>query len=128
MEEARLPLLEEIKILKDKYLRSMAENENLRNRTRVEVASAREFGIQKFAKDLMPVADIMVVILVFLEIVYKIMINNLHLHEHNITQPPAQPDIMEVVVVFLEILYKRMIINIHVYEHNITQPHVLRWR
>ena len=40
-----------------KFLRSLAEMENLRQRTKREVQDARDFAVQKFAKDLLAVAD-----------------------------------------------------------------------
>jgi len=38
--------------LKDKYLRSVAEFRNLQERTKRDMQSAKDFAIQKFAKDL----------------------------------------------------------------------------
>jgi molecular chaperone GrpE len=43
----------------DLYLRSLADMENLRNRTKREIESAHQFAIQKFVKDLVPIADVM---------------------------------------------------------------------
>ncbi len=43
----------------DRYVRKLAEMENLRTRTAQEVVSAKEFAIQKFCKDLLEVADVM---------------------------------------------------------------------
>lgn len=48
---------EEIKDLKDKLLRTVAEMENLRRRTQKDVADAREFSISKFARDILSVGD-----------------------------------------------------------------------
>jgi molecular chaperone GrpE len=41
----------------DKYLRSVADFRNLQNRTKRDVQSARDFAIQKFAKDLVESID-----------------------------------------------------------------------
>ncbi|KAH6944923.1 hypothetical protein HPB50_006239 [Hyalomma asiaticum] len=43
----------------DKYKRSLAENENLRMRMQKQIEEARVFGIQKFCKDLLDVADVL---------------------------------------------------------------------
>ncbi|KAJ2550498.1 GrpE, mitochondrial [Coemansia sp. RSA 1933] len=48
-----------IKELKDAYLRSLAEAENIRTRSKVEVDNAKSFAIQKFAKDLLDTVDIL---------------------------------------------------------------------
>ncbi|KAI9496409.1 GrpE nucleotide exchange factor, partial [Zychaea mexicana] len=45
--------------LQDAYIRCLADQENLRERTRKEMESAREFAIQKFAKDLLDTVDIL---------------------------------------------------------------------
>eukprot|EP01135_Chromosphaera_perkinsii_P011193 Nk52_evm20s2356 gene=Nk52_evmTU20s2356 len=45
--------------MKDKYLRSLADNENVRHRAEVQVKNAKEFGNQKFAKDLIDVSDVL---------------------------------------------------------------------
>lgn len=45
--------------LQDSYVRCLADMENLRTRTRNEVDSARQFAIQKFAKDLLETVDVM---------------------------------------------------------------------
>ncbi|KAI0203096.1 GrpE-domain-containing protein [Astrocystis sublimbata] len=42
---------------KDKYLRSVADFRNLQDRTQREVKSARDFAIQRFAKDLVESVD-----------------------------------------------------------------------
>lgn len=47
----------EVLDLKDKYLRSVAEFRNLQERTKREVAAARDFAIQKFARDLVESVD-----------------------------------------------------------------------
>ncbi|ESO98283.1 hypothetical protein LOTGIDRAFT_114637, partial [Lottia gigantea] len=43
----------------DKYLRSLAETENVRTRMMKQVEDAKIFGIQGFCKDLLEVADIL---------------------------------------------------------------------
>jgi len=43
--------------LKEKYLRTAAEMENLRKRTAIELEKTSRFAISKFAKDLLSVAD-----------------------------------------------------------------------
>jgi molecular chaperone GrpE len=53
LQEAR----EEIAALKDKLLRSHAEMDNLRKRTRREIADAHKFGVEKFATALLDVMD-----------------------------------------------------------------------
>ena len=50
---------EKMTALQDSYLRALADMENLRNRTKREVESAGQFAIQKFAKDIITVADIL---------------------------------------------------------------------
>ncbi|PMD22711.1 putative GrpE protein like protein, mitochondrial [Hyaloscypha hepaticicola] len=47
----------EIIDLKDRYLRSVAEYRNLQERTKREVQSAKDFALQKFAKDLVDSVD-----------------------------------------------------------------------
>ena len=42
---------------KDKYLREMADKENFRKRMNREVANAKEFAVQAFAKDLLEVSN-----------------------------------------------------------------------
>lgn len=49
----------EVKELKDKYLRALAENENIMTRNKKLMDDARLYGIQSFAKDLLEVADIL---------------------------------------------------------------------
>lgn len=44
--------------LKDKYLRALADGENVRNRTKKELENSKVFSIQSFAKDLLPVSDV----------------------------------------------------------------------
>lgn len=43
--------------LRDKLLRALAETENTRRRAERQAADARAFGIDRFARDLLPVAD-----------------------------------------------------------------------
>lgn len=43
----------------DLYVRALAENENVRRRAAEESLKARKFGIEKFAKALLPVVDSM---------------------------------------------------------------------
>lgn len=45
-------------IFKEKYQRSLAENENILKRMRREVQDAKVFGIQSFCKDLLEIADV----------------------------------------------------------------------
>ena len=42
---------------KDRFLRTLAEMENLRRRTEKEVADARAYGVTNFARDILAVAD-----------------------------------------------------------------------
>ena len=46
-----------ISSLQDKYLRSVAEFRNLQDRTKREVAAARDFAISRFARDLIDSVD-----------------------------------------------------------------------
>jgi molecular chaperone GrpE len=50
-------LNEENSSLKDRHLRTLAEMENLRRRTEREVADARNYGVTRFAKDMLEFAD-----------------------------------------------------------------------
>ncbi len=43
--------------LQDKYLRAMAESQNMRRRAQQDVERERKFGIERFAKDVLSVAD-----------------------------------------------------------------------
>uniref|UniRef100_A0A0B6ZL25 GrpE protein homolog n=1 Tax=Arion vulgaris TaxID=1028688 RepID=A0A0B6ZL25_9EUPU len=52
-------LEEDLKESKDKYLRALAETENLRKRMIKQVDEAKIFGIQSFCKDLLDVSDIL---------------------------------------------------------------------
>jgi len=45
--------------LQDAYLRCLADQENLRVRTRRDIQQASDFGIRKFAKDLLDTVDIL---------------------------------------------------------------------
>ncbi|WP_240007083.1 nucleotide exchange factor GrpE [Pseudaquidulcibacter saccharophilus] len=47
----------EIAGLKDAALRALAESENVRRRAEKEKSDARAYGIEKFARDLLPIAD-----------------------------------------------------------------------
>lgn len=49
--------LAEIETLKDAGLRALAESENIRRRAEREKSEARIYAIDKFARDLLPVAD-----------------------------------------------------------------------
>ncbi|KAK7475376.1 hypothetical protein BaRGS_00033394 [Batillaria attramentaria] len=57
--EQKLKLEEELKELKDKYMRSLAETENVRQRMKKQVDDAKLYGIQGFCKDMLEVADIL---------------------------------------------------------------------
>ncbi|KAK6124779.1 hypothetical protein DH2020_041469 [Rehmannia glutinosa] len=48
---------EELEIMKDKVLRTFAEMENVKERTRRESENSKKFAIQNFAKSLLDVAD-----------------------------------------------------------------------
>jgi molecular chaperone GrpE len=50
-------LTSELKDMKDRYLRAVAETENIRKRSEREKVEAGQFAIQRFAKDLLEVAD-----------------------------------------------------------------------
>jgi molecular chaperone GrpE len=56
-EEVESALRAEIAQLKDQVLRTAAEGENIRRRSEREANDARAYAIQKFAKDLLGVAD-----------------------------------------------------------------------
>jgi molecular chaperone GrpE len=45
--------------LQDKYLRALAEMENVRQRSRKQVEDAKLYGIQGFSKDILEVADVL---------------------------------------------------------------------
>ncbi|GBM24630.1 GrpE 1, mitochondrial [Araneus ventricosus] len=57
--EEKEKLLEDVKNLNDKYMRALADNENIRNRMRREINDAKQYGIQGFVKDLVEVADVL---------------------------------------------------------------------
>jgi len=59
LEEEVKKLKEESAELMDKYKRSLADFENLRNRMNKQVADSKKFGIQSFCKDLLDVADVL---------------------------------------------------------------------
>jgi len=50
-------LTKELAESRDKMLRTLAEMENLRQRTRKEVADAKTYGISGFARDVLDIAD-----------------------------------------------------------------------
>src|SRR5947207_13407888 len=50
-------LTKELAEARDKMLRTLAEMENLRKRTRREVADAKMYGITGFARDILDIAD-----------------------------------------------------------------------
>jgi molecular chaperone GrpE len=50
-------LAKEAEELRDRWMRAMAEMENMRRRTEREVADARTYGIANFARDILAVAD-----------------------------------------------------------------------
>jgi molecular chaperone GrpE len=50
-------LTAELKDMKDRYLRAVAETENIRKRSEREKVEAGQFSIQRFAKDLLEVSD-----------------------------------------------------------------------
>lgn len=52
-------LTQKFKQLQSQYLLALADQENLRQRTAREVNNAREFSIQKFAKDILDSVDIL---------------------------------------------------------------------
>jgi molecular chaperone GrpE len=56
-EERLVMLAQEMEALRDKWLRSEAEMQNLRARTQREVADARAYATQKFAGDVVEAAE-----------------------------------------------------------------------
>src|SRR6202023_1332417 len=50
-------LAKELADARDKTLRTLAEMENLRQRTRREVADSKTYGITGFARDILDIAD-----------------------------------------------------------------------
>jgi molecular chaperone GrpE len=59
LKETLLTKDNEVKDLKDKYMRALAEAENVRTRMMKQVDDAKIFGIQGFCKDLLEVADVL---------------------------------------------------------------------
>lgn len=59
LETENKKLIEEKEEVKDKYKRSIAETENVRNRMQKQISDAKIFAIQGFCKDLLEVADIL---------------------------------------------------------------------
>ncbi|ELU08444.1 hypothetical protein CAPTEDRAFT_165833, partial [Capitella teleta] len=59
LEEEKTKLMEKLEDVQDKYKRSLAETENVRNRMQKQINDAKLFGIQGFCKDLLEVADIL---------------------------------------------------------------------
>ncbi|XP_063434730.1 grpE protein homolog 1, mitochondrial-like [Mytilus trossulus] len=57
--EEKSKLEEDLKSFKDKYVRSLAETENVRQRMIKQIDDAKAFGIQGFCKDLLEVADVL---------------------------------------------------------------------
>jgi len=45
--------------MKNKYLRALADGENVRNRSKKELENSKIFSIQSFAKDMLPVSDVL---------------------------------------------------------------------
>lgn len=58
-EEALAAKDKQLAEVKDRLLRTLADMENLRQRTAKEVANTKDYAIQKFAKDLLDTADIL---------------------------------------------------------------------
>ncbi|KAF9095654.1 Mitochondrial matrix cochaperone [Mortierella sp. AD031] len=59
LEEALAAKDKQLAEVKDRLLRTLADMENLRQRTAKEVANTKDYAIQKFAKDLLDTADIL---------------------------------------------------------------------
>ncbi|XP_069140529.1 grpE protein homolog 1, mitochondrial-like isoform X2 [Argopecten irradians] len=59
LQKEKAKLEESVKDMKEKYLRALAETENVRQRMKKQVDDAKIFGIQGFCKDLLEVADIL---------------------------------------------------------------------
>ncbi|MCF0253826.1 MAG: nucleotide exchange factor GrpE, partial [Duodenibacillus sp.] len=57
LQAANADLAKQLEQANELYLRAKAEMENLRRRCDEEVAKARKFGVEKFAKSLLPVVD-----------------------------------------------------------------------
>ncbi|KAG0001481.1 Mitochondrial matrix cochaperone [Modicella reniformis] len=58
-EEALVAKDKQIAEIKDRLLRTLADMENLRQRTAKEVTNTKDYAIQKFAKDLLDTADVL---------------------------------------------------------------------
>lgn len=56
-EESIAALEGEVALMRDKWLRAEAEMQNLRSRTQREVQDARNFAVQRFARDVVEQAD-----------------------------------------------------------------------
>ena len=56
-EDASVLLKRELDEARDRTLRTLTEMENLRNRTKREVDDARAYGISRFARDVLDIAD-----------------------------------------------------------------------
>lgn len=56
-EDPAVSLAREVSELKDKLLRTLAEMENLRNRTARDIADNRVYAVASFARDILTVAD-----------------------------------------------------------------------
>lgn len=52
-------LTDQFNDMKSRYVGSLADMENLRKRSATETSNAKDFGIQKFSKDMLTVADTM---------------------------------------------------------------------
>lgn len=59
MEELLKQSKDEAADFKDKYVRSLAENENVRRRAKKQLEDSKLYAIQSFCKDLLEVADIL---------------------------------------------------------------------
>ncbi|KFD62995.1 hypothetical protein M514_03619 [Trichuris suis] len=59
LEKKVTELKERISGIEDKYMRALAENENLRARMTRQVEEAKLFGVQSLCKDLLEIADIL---------------------------------------------------------------------
>ncbi|XP_071090576.1 grpE protein homolog 1, mitochondrial-like [Haliotis cracherodii] len=59
LKEDKVKLEAQVSDFKDKYMRSLAETENVRQRMKKQVDDAKIFGIQAFCKDMLEVADIL---------------------------------------------------------------------
>ena len=57
IQEEKQELKDQAEAMKDEALRAKAEVENIRKRSERDVQNARKFGIERFAKELLPVID-----------------------------------------------------------------------